>query len=49
MGHVHWSDEVYGSAWLYGTVTGPKDHEPAPIGAGSQVLEKVVKRKWLGD
>jgi len=34
-----------------GTKTGTKakSNEPAPVGAGSQVLEKRVKRKWLGD
>ena len=49
MGPVHWSDEVYCSAWVYGTVTAPKHHEPTPEEVSSQMLEKRVKRKWLGD
>jgi len=29
--------------------TNPKHNEPAPIGAGSQVLEHIDKKEWLGD
>ena len=31
------------------TVTEPKQKEPAPFGAGSQELEGVEEKLWLGD
>ena len=34
---------------LFGTVTEPKQKEPAPFGAGSQELEGVEEKLWLGD
>lgn len=49
MGNVCRIGTVYRAAWVCRTVTSPKHDEPAPVGAGSQALEKVVIRKWLGD